>query len=248
MTLSRRSFLGACSLACMADFALAVPAVAPARYSVNLPPPVTLHFLIRARQSGLDIEGTSLMRWQATRERYSVQAESRTPLVGKLLEASSDGGIDANGLAPSRFIEKKFRKKQTTSTFDRDAKLLTFSDSEKQLPLSGGEQDRSSIVWQVASIARAAPKKFRTGSEWPFVVAGSRDVSDWVLRVAGQERIRTPHGEFNAVQVTRASSGDGKDQSLDIWLAPSLEWYPVRIRYAEPDGDTIEQSLAKVVR
>lgn len=248
MTFFRRRFLFACLLAAgMPHAAISAPP-ASAQQAVNLPPSVTLHYVIRARQSGLDIEGTGLLRWQAAQDRYSVSAESRTPLVGKLLEADSEGSIDDFGLAPGKFTEKKFRRKQTTTTFDRNAMLLTFSDSDKQLPLAGGEQDRSSIVWQLAAIARAAPQKFVKGSEWPVVVAGSRDASPWILRVTGKEKIRTPYGAFDAMRVSRVPSEEGKDQTLDIWLAPSLEWYPVRIRYAEPNGDTIEQLLAKVVR
>lgn len=249
MTFSRRRFLCACLVAGMPHVAMsAPPPTSPVQRATNLPPSVTLHYLIRARQSGLDIEGTGLLRWQATKDRYSVFAESRTPLVGKLLEAGSEGTIDAFGLAPGKFTEKKFRRKETTTTFDRNAQRLTFTGSDKQLPLVGGEQDRSSIVWQLAAIARAAPQKFTKGVEWPVVVAGSRDASPWILRVIGKEKIRTPYGAFDAMRVSRVPSEDGKDQTLDIWLAPSLEWYPVRIRYAEPNGDTIEQLLTKVVR
>ena len=38
----------------------------------------------------------------------------------------------------------------------------------------------------------------------------------------------------------------GKSQQLDIWLAPTLGWYPVRLRFTDPDQDFIEQTLASL--
>jgi hypothetical protein len=65
--------------------------------------------------------------------------------------------------------------------------------------------------------------------------------------VVKQEKISTPLGELTTVQMQRAPEND-KDQRLDIWLAPSLEWYPARLRYSEDNGDYIEQTLQKVSR
>ena len=37
-----------------------------------------------------------------------------------------------------------------------------------------------------------------------------------------------------------------KQDPADIWLAPDLQWYPVKLRYTESDGDYIEQTLREV--
>jgi hypothetical protein len=41
---------------------------------------------------------------------------------------------------------------------------------------------------------------------------------------------------------------DSKGQHLDIWLAPSMEWYPVRLRYTDSDTEFIEQTLQKITK
>jgi hypothetical protein len=51
----------------------------------------------------------------------------------------------------------------------------------------------------------------------------------------------------------RRPSGQGaaagrKGQQVDLWLAPSLDWYPVRVRFNDPDGDFVDQTLEKVVK
>jgi hypothetical protein len=39
-----------------------------------------------------------------------------------------------------------------------------------------------------------------------------------------------------------------KGQQVDLWLAPSLDWYPVRVRFNDNDGDFVDQTLEKVVK
>jgi hypothetical protein len=53
-------------------------------------------------------------------------------------------------------------------------------------------------------------------------------------------------GTLNTVRIHKLPPPDQQGQQIDIWLAPALEWYPVRIRTTEADGDTIEQSLASI--
>ena len=121
---------------------------------------------------------------------------------------------------------------------------ISFSDSKENYPLLGGEQDRSSIVWQLAAIARAAPKQFKPGSEWTFFVAGQRDAEAWKFTVINHEKISTGMGEIDAVHLLKAP--DAKEQKLEIWLAPSLEWYPIRLRFTDPNNDFIDQILDRI--
>jgi hypothetical protein len=213
---------------------------------VSLPPSADLHYNIEAKQSGLQVTGESTVKWSNANGKYSVNAETRAMLVGKILEATSEGDIDEYGLAPARFVEKRFRREASTTTFNRETHAINFTQSTETYPLKGGEQDRTSIIWQLISVARGAPDKFTNGSEWLFFVAGPRDAEQWSFKVVGREKIKTKQGEVNAVHIFRAPPPDDKSQKLDIWLAPSSDWYPVRLRFTDPDGDFIEQTLDNV--
>jgi hypothetical protein len=166
-------------------------------------------------------------------------------IVGKILDASSEGTIDDYGLAPTSFTEKRFRKDTATASFNRSTKTIHFTASKETYPIQGGEQDRSSVVWQLIANARAAPKKFVPGSEWQYFVAGQHNSETWTFKVGKTEKIPTPLGQFTAVRIVKTSS-NAKSQQLDIWLAPEHDWYPVRLRYTEPEGDYIEQTLETV--
>jgi hypothetical protein len=216
------------------------------QYKINPPPSAELRYAINAQQSGINLKGNGLVQWTAEQQQYSVHNETRAQLFGKILDTRSEGKIDGYGLAPAQLVEKRLRKDATTTTFNADSKTITFSQSQQTYPIVGGEQDRTSVVWQLLSAARAAPKKFVPGSEWKFFVAGERDAEPWTFKVIKREKIVTPKGEFNAVHVFRAPPPDSQGQKLDIWLAPTLEWYPVRLRFTDADGEYIEQSLEAV--
>jgi len=222
---------------------------APAKkYKVNFPPSAELRYAIKSQQKGLAVDGEAVVRWTATATQFSVSSETRAMLIGKILETRSEGAIDEYGLAPVNFTEKRFHKEPTTASFDRASKTISFTSSDVTYTIKGGEQDRSSVVWQLIAMARAAPAKFKPGTEWHFFVVGQRDADPWTFTVLSQEKLETPAGVTNVVHISRSPPEDSQDQKLDIWLAPSLEWYPVKLRFSERDNDFIEQTLVKVTK
>jgi hypothetical protein len=218
------------------------------RYRFNVPPSAELHYVIKSRQSGIPLEGSAVIQWTIAGNRFSLATQARAALLGKILDSKSEGVIDNHGLAPSTFTEHRFRRTPTITTFDRASGIIRFSASDQTYRLQGGEQDRNSAVWQLVSVARAMAAKFKPGSEWTFFVAGQRDADPWVFKVVKLEKIRTPLGELNAMHILKDPQPDSKEQKVELWLGPQQEWYPVRVRYTDTDGDFIEQTLERVTR
>jgi hypothetical protein len=226
----------------------AANAASVARYKTNLPPSAELAYTIKARQKGIPIDGEAVMRWTAAAGKFTATNEARAILVGKILYARTEGEIDPYGLAPALFTEKRFRKEATTTSFDRAAGTIRFTGSDHTYPINGGEQDRNSVIWELIAVVRATPGKIRPGAGWSFFVAGQRDAEQWTFKVVRQEKLRTPFGDLNTLHIARVPPPDSKEQYLDIWLAPSIEWYPARLRFSDDNGDYIEQTLQKVNR
>ena len=214
----------------------------------KLAPSADLVYSIKAKQRGIALSGESVSNWRVGDGKYSLLAETKAALFGKILEQRSEGTVDDYGLAPTQFVEKRFRKEAATTTFKRDSKTIVFSEGDDSYPLKGGEQDRNSTVWQLVSVARAAPEKFTPGSEWSFFVAGRHDAEPWTFKVVKQETVATGQGLVEAVHLIKAPPPDKKGQQVDLWLAPSLEWYPVKVTFADEDCDYVEQTLQKVVQ
>jgi hypothetical protein len=234
-------------LAILASSADALEHASPKR-KFDLPPSADLDYSIRAKQSGFSLEGSATLKWLVTDHSYSIAMETRAMLLGKIIDTTSHGTIDEYGLAPVDFTEKRISKDPSTTTFNRHSKTISFTQSSETYPIKGGEQDRSSIIWQLIAIARGAPNQFKPGTEWKFFVAGQRDAEPWTFKVVNEEKISSSLGDINAVHILRASPPGARVQQLDIWLAPSHEWYPLRLRFTDPDGNTIEQTLEKITK
>lgn len=214
----------------------------------ELPPSADLNYHVAARQKGFGLNGDAVINWRTAQGKYALTVESRVPLLGKISDNRSEGTIDSFGLAPAEFYEKRYRKEPTTTAFNRDSRTLTFADGKLSYPLKGGEQDRASVTWQLAAVARAAGERFKAGSEWRFFVAGRRDAESWTFKVVRREKVRTGLGDVEAVHVVRVPLPDSQEQTLDIWLAPGHEWYPVKLRFTDNDDEFIEQTLEKIVK
>jgi hypothetical protein len=227
-----------------------ISSVAIAAAEIKPAPTAELRYTIKAKQKGIPVSGEAFVKWQLgspnDAQSYSVVTETRVALFGKILDASSFGHIDSLGLVPDKFVEKRFGKAESTTRFDHSSKTINFTESTQTYKLKGGEQDRTSATWQLVTLARAAADKFVTGSEWKMFVAGRRDAEDWSFKVAGTELVVTPLGEFSAVHFIKAPPPDSKDQQLEIWLAPKLEWYPIRLKFSDADGDHVDQLLGSI--
>lgn len=73
-----------------------------------------------------------------------------------------------------------------------------------------------------------------------------KNAEAWSFKVGKSETIKSGIGDVSAIKVSKVLGNSDKDQKIDLWLAPSQNWYPVRIRFSESDGDFIEQTVSKI--
>lgn len=219
-----------------------------AKRATSLPPAADLSYVVKGSSHGIPLMGTGVISWSHGDGQYALHTEARSSLFGKVLEQRSEGGVDEYGLAPVNYYEKRIRKDPTTTRFDRGEHRIEYENGKTVHAIRGGEQDRSSVAWQLAVLARATPAKFTAGSEWTFYVAGRRDGAPWTFRVIGNETMESGGlGDVKVLHFTRLPV-PGNDQDVDVWLAPGLDWYPARILFKEENGDSLEQVLEKVNR
>jgi hypothetical protein len=227
--------------------AATLPAEASEKYTYKFDPPpsATLKYDVQALREGQTMHGHGKIAWKLNGSQYMINGEAGILFIS-LLDFGSRGQVDEFGIAPAQYTEKRIRRQQTETRFNRESKLISFSASPKSFPLQGGEQDRASIIWQLASIGRGDASRFTPGAQIPLFIAGVRDGSTWNIQVIGEEDVKVKVGSLRAWHVRRAPRTGDKDQILDIWLAPSLEWYPVKLRYTETNGEYLELSLSNI--
>jgi hypothetical protein len=222
-----------------------VKAAASARYKISLPPSAELKYDVQALRDGRMTYGSGKIKWQSDGDSYTVDGEASI-LIFTLLTFKSAGVIDDFGIAPVIYAEKRFRKSETNTHFHRERNTISFSASTASYPRKGGEQDRASIIWQLTGIGRGESERFVPGAEIDLFVAGVRDGETWRIRVMGQEEIELGTGKISAWHVVRIPRAGSRDQKLDIWLAPQQEWYPVKLRYTDTNGEYLDLSLSNL--
>lgn len=215
-------------------------------YKIDLPPSASLKYDIqKIPKEGSPTYGSGTISWHTDGQLYTVDGEFGVLFI-TALRFKSSGSITDLGIAPELYSEKRFRRSETNTHFQRDPAVISFSASTKSYPRTGGEQDRASIIWQLAGIGRGDSEKFVAGASIDLFVAGTRDAETWHILVIGQEDIVVDGTTISAWHVARAPRRGSYDQKLDIWLAPQLNWYPVRLRYTEANGDYLDMSLSNL--
>ena len=215
-------------------------------WRTNLPPSARLSYRIQAFKQGQNVFGSGLINWKNEGSNYLIEGESSLLFI-TVFRFRSEGTIDSEyGISPILYAETRFRKPETNTHFHRERNLVSFSASTRSYPRKGGEQDRSSVVWQLAGIGRHDAEQFQPGVKFPVFVAGARDAETWYFEVVGLEDIDVAAGKMRTWHLARKPRTGSYDQALDIWLAPRKDWYPVRLRHTEKNGDYLDMSLSEI--
>lgn len=207
------------------------------------PPSAELKYDVQALRDGKTVFGSGKISWKKDGDNYEIDGEAGV-LFFSVLTFKSEGSLDAQGITPLRYSEKRFRKSATNTHFQREPQRISFSASTLQYPRNGGEQDRASIVWQLVGLGRADPTQFGDGLD--IFVAGVRDGDTWHVQILGEEKITVGGEAVTAWHLLRTPRAGSYDTQVDIWLAPSRDWYPVKLRQTERNGDYLDMSMSSI--
>ena len=151
---------------------------------------------------------------------------------------TSRGELGAQGLLPLRYSEKQ--RSEVAAHFERDKGRISFSANTPAVPLLAGAQDFLSVMLQLASVIGGEPARYPVATAITVQVAGPRDAEVWLFTVEREETLRLPGGEQGTLKLVRHPRRQF-DQEVAIWLAPAMNWLPVRLRITEHNGDYLDQ-------
>jgi hypothetical protein len=149
---------------------------------------------------------------------------------------TSRGMVTPEGLKPVEFTDERTGRNTARANFDWNAKTITqqYKGEPRTEPLPPNAHDRLAFVLDLGF----APQR----REAVFDLFDGRGQSHHVYTNGGNERIKVPLGEFDALRFVR---GSGDDRS-EVWLARELGYLPVRILVTEKDGTRYEQVATKI--
>jgi hypothetical protein len=205
-----------------------------------IPGSTRLQYVVTGQQGTQPLQGVQAeFLWLQDGQQYQAKLDFRF-LFRSLRSQTSTGRITPDGLAPERFTDK--RRTEVATHFQRDKGKISFSANTTEVPLLSGAQDRLSLFLQLASLIAGNPAAYPAGTVLNIQTAGPRDADTWALVVGEPETLKLPIGETVAMKIVRTPRRD-YDQKVEVWLAPSLGYLPVRVRLTEADGDMADQQL-----
>jgi hypothetical protein len=201
----------------------------------SAPPSTRLHY--RMKKGALS--GSGQIDWLRDGSTYRMRLEARVPVFGQIFLETSEGRLDASGLAPLRHTERRLQRSERAVSFVRDQgpPRILFSAREGDEPLRPGAQDRLSWIAQLATRMASPPAgDWRPGSSLAMDVASTGgDVQRWVFTIEGREA--------SGLWRLRREPDSPRDTRAEVWIDARQQHWPVRIQLTEPSGEPLELTL-----
>lgn len=208
-------------------------ASAPASADFEWPPSTRLSYRLDGNYRG-PVEGQAQVEWLRSGTRYQVYMDlSIGPAFAPLMSrrVSSEGDITPEGLRPRRYDE------ETRIVLRDPRRLVIWLDADRvrlpdgsELPRPAGVQDSASQFVHLTWLFTMQPALLQPGVSIEMPLALPRRMQTWTYDVLGAETLATPAGAVQALHVKpRRAPRPGGDLTAEIWVAPSLQYLPVRI-------------------
>lgn len=184
-----------------------------------------------------DIYGTSKVEWVRQDLRYQVRLDASFGPLGSM-NFISEGDITPEGLAPRRFEQINRLLIKTSPprsvTFEETEVVLDSGERVKRLPLT---QDGASVLIQLAYQFMLRPDLLRPGNTLELPLASAKKLQVIAFEVIKEEVLDTPLGKVPTFHVKpRRMDTSGDTLAMEVWLAPGLQYLPVRIAFQGKRG------------
>lgn len=194
------------------------------------------------------VSGQAQVEWLRKGRDYQIHLDvgvgpSFAPLITRRM--SSQGQLTPEGIAPQRYDEE-------TKVILSDARRASvfFLGTEVQLangarePAPRGGQDAASQFVQLTWLFLTGREALQAGRVVQFPLVLPRRQYAWPYEVVGEEMLDTPMGPLASWHLKPTRTPNGGDLSAEVWLAPTLQYLPVRLVIRQ-DADTYIDLMLK---
>lgn len=206
---------------------------ASAPVAFDWPPSTRLSYRLTGHVMRGPVDGTAKVEWLRAGSRYQVFMEASVgppfaPLYVR--RDSSEGEITPEGLSPRRY-------ELHTKVVLRDPRLVVIDldggrvrlPNGLEVPRPAGVQDAASQFVHMTWLFTTQPELLTPGRSLELPIALPRRVEPWTYDVLASEPLDTRFGRVDAVHVKPRREPRGGDYVAEMWVAPALQYLPVRI-------------------
>lgn len=191
-----------------------------------------LSYALTGRYRG-PIYGEAQVEWLRKGRDYQVNLDvavgpSFSPFITRRM--SSQGQLTPDGIAPQRYDEETrfmLGEKRRATVFFLGAEVQLAS-GVRETALRGG-QDAASQFVQLTWLFLTGREALQAGRTVQFPLVLPRRQYAWQYDVLGQEALETPMGPMTTWHLRPSRPAGGGDLTAEVWLAPELQYLPVRL-------------------
>lgn len=202
----------------------------------RIAPPMRLRYAVSGHTRERAVTGQAALSWQHDGQHYEARLEQDGEGLVRRHQHSA-GRVTPGGLAPRRYAERT--RHEEAVHFEQDGRQAVFSANRPPAPLQAGAQDRLSVLLQLGARIAARPQAYPPGSQLEVQAATAREALIWRFQVEGPEELQLPGGHQATLRLVRRPEGEFEPR-LEVWLAPGLDYAPVRMRLTQHNGDHLD--------
>lgn len=194
-----------------------------------------------------EIHGSAQVEWIRQGAHYQVNLDvivgpAFMPLISRRM--TSDGELGEQGLRPVRYDEGTkvlFRDRRRVSVlFSESGVVLANGRLESVAP---GVQDSASQFVQLTWLFLTQREPLEIGRVIVMPLALPRKLHRWTYEVIGEETLDTPMGPLQAWHLKPQHEAGGGDLTAEVWIAPQLQYLPVRLRIHQDAQNFVDLML-----
>ena len=186
--------------------------------------------------------GSAHVQWQRDADKYQVRLDVDLGLFSQVL--TSQGEVTPNGLLPQVYEEQRPGKRRIA----RIGEQVVTLENGRTVPRPAGVQDTASQFVELSQRFATGQERLEVGRNVSVWLARPGGVDHWTYDIVEREMLRIPRmGEVEAFRlVPRPIDRPRGNYSAEMWLAPSLQYLPVRIRVSMGTEAWIDLTVEKI--
>jgi hypothetical protein len=222
--------------------AFAALLLAGVAFAAPLPAKITLYYDIK--MAGVSLaEGVETLEQDGKTYRISSEAKGKgivASLYRGAIKRSVHGSIGPQGLRPDEYQDQRGDRDPTRAKFDWGKKtlVLTHDGNSETRAMPADAIDRLSFFYQFAFVPLPA-------HELHYTAVDGKGTTLFNFAAGVREKLATPIGELDTVKFTKQRDGPD-DKETEVWLAPSLNYLPVRVLVTDNSGNRADQMISRI--
>lgn len=205
---------------------------------------VETYFDIRTKIEG-SVEGKAKATFSGNDGRYQLQFVAEptgiTSLILPTLVQFSSGRLVKNGLQPDlyryQFGDNAEKSRRAIFDWQKNVVNLETAKETKNEPLVEGAQDIISFMYQFMYVAPLQKMQIH--------IANGKSFKEYDYEFAGEESLKLGDGEVKAYHILHNNTEN--DEKVELWLAESYQFLPIKIRKIDKEGKVYEFTATKIL-